>query len=67
MKTFLRRFTRIYRHLFSKSFENEVFEYLEMVQCTQTGANVLSDTNQKRFAGKFFAEFFGCVAGVYFT
>ena len=31
-KIFLRRFTRIYRHLLSKSFENAVFGWKEMVQ-----------------------------------
>ena len=45
---FLRRFTRIYRHLLSKCFENLVLGRLEMVRCK----NVFSDINQKHVSWK---------------
>ena len=63
-KIFLRRFTRIYRHLLSKYFENPVRGHLEMVQCQ---CFFLTPT-RNMFAEKIWTvgKAFDCVAGVYF-
>ena len=51
-KSFLRRYTGIYRHLISQCFKDTDFGRLEMVQ-----ADVFSDTNEKHICWKIFKVF----------
>ena len=51
-KIFLRRYTGIYRHLLSKSFENAVPGRLEILQCKFLLQIFLTPT-RNMFAGKF--------------
>ena len=59
-KIFLRRYTEMYRHLFSKCFKNAVLGRQEMVQC-----NFFSDIKQKYVCWEI-CKVFDCVAGAYY-
>ena len=59
-KIFLRRYTEMYRHLFSKCFKNAVLGRQEMVQ-----HNFFSDIKQKYVCWEI-CKVFDCVAGAYY-